>query len=325
MVRARFQSYVKQYDINFGSKSGYSRSCPGNPRRGTIFRVQVWFVAPSFTFRLIVVCRIRTDEEVIRAPRAILVMAKCGWGNWHLTRIIGSRARTCLDESCWARDSRSWKLYSMWRVRREGSSDIEMPPLSLYKHFSKSQSSIHLAVTNTGRKGRSHLRSGFLGSRARELGSGWDVRDVLFDPQSKEKRMGGVRRGTGTIGSHGIVLQRNYVDNTDGVKVTYERVGRFWMQSLLSLLKLLIDWPLIFDTFCDIWPVSFRKGLPPGQFSFLCSNFRLIIDPCKAISISGVKSKLLKFKNLFLKFVYRFGSSSAPGTIKYKLHANYNK
>lgn len=60
------------------------------------------------------------------------------------------------------------------------------------------------------------------------------VRDVLFDPKSKEKRKGGVKRGIETIGSHGIVLQRNYVDNADGVKVTYERVGRFWMQ-----------WPLL--------------------------------------------------------------------------------
>jgi hypothetical protein len=60
------------------------------------------------------------------------------------------------------------------------------------------------------------------------------VRDVLYDPKSKEKRKGRVMRSTEAIGSHGIVLQRNYVDNADCVKVTYERVGRFWMQ-----------WPLL--------------------------------------------------------------------------------
>jgi hypothetical protein len=60
------------------------------------------------------------------------------------------------------------------------------------------------------------------------------VRDVLYDQKSKEKRKGGGTRGIETIGSHGIVLQRNYVDNADSVKVTYERVGRFWMQ-----------WPLL--------------------------------------------------------------------------------
>jgi hypothetical protein len=42
--------------------------------------------------------------------------------------------------------------------------------------------------------------------------------------------------GIEAFGSHGIVLQRNYADNGDAMKATYERVGRFWMQ-----------WPLLRD------------------------------------------------------------------------------
>jgi hypothetical protein len=54
------------------------------------------------------------------------------------------------------------------------------------------------------------------------------VRDVIIDPGRKGKG----KRKIEAIGSHGIVLQRNYVDNGQGV--THERVGRFWMQ-----------WPLV--------------------------------------------------------------------------------
>jgi hypothetical protein len=62
------------------------------------------------------------------------------------------------------------------------------------------------------------------------------VRDVIFRPERKEGRKGRVTREVEAIRSHGIVLKRNYVNRGEGVEVTYERVGRFWMQ-----------WPLVRD------------------------------------------------------------------------------
>jgi hypothetical protein len=56
------------------------------------------------------------------------------------------------------------------------------------------------------------------------------VRDVIFEPGRKGKREIDIE----AICSHGIVLQRNYVD--DGQGVTHERVGRF-----------LMHWPLVRD------------------------------------------------------------------------------
>lgn len=57
---------------------------------------------------------------------------------------------------------------------------------------------------------------------------------MIFEPGRKDKRKG--KREIEAIRSHGIILQRNYVDNGQGVKVTYKRVGRFWVQ-----------WPLVRD------------------------------------------------------------------------------
>jgi hypothetical protein len=54
--------------LTFDRRGVILGSCPGIPRWGTIFRVQVWFVAPSFPFRFIVVRRIKTNEEINRVP-----------------------------------------------------------------------------------------------------------------------------------------------------------------------------------------------------------------------------------------------------------------
>jgi hypothetical protein len=45
-----------------------------------------------------------------------------------------------------------------------------------------------------------------------------------------------LRSGYREIWSNGIVLKRNFVVDGEGAKVTYERVGRFW-----------IEWPLVRD------------------------------------------------------------------------------
>lgn len=54
------------------------------------------------------------------------------------------------------------------------------------------------------------------------------IREVVFEDVKK--------RDIFAVWSNGIVLRRKYTESLEGVKVTYERVGRFWM-----------EWPLVKD------------------------------------------------------------------------------
>jgi hypothetical protein len=54
------------------------------------------------------------------------------------------------------------------------------------------------------------------------------IREVIFEDAKK--------KDVATVWRNGIVLQRNYSENSEGIEVTYERVGRFWK-----------EWPLIED------------------------------------------------------------------------------
>jgi len=58
--------------------------------------------------------------------------------------------------------------------------------------------------------------------KSKELFCAEIIREVIFKDTKK--------KDISALWSNGIVLQRNHSENSDGVEVTYERVGRFWME-----------------------------------------------------------------------------------------------
>jgi hypothetical protein len=62
------------------------------------------------------------------------------------------------------------------------------------------------------------------------------IREVMYEDSKSKKNQKDKKKEIEEIWSIGIVLKRNFGVDGEGAKVTYERVGRFW-----------IEWPLVRD------------------------------------------------------------------------------